>query len=145
MDCQNHKLLWEVIIGTDHDENASACCYEGSMTKCVFRDTTFITHVLLPRYNIRKVAIDYSPSKAEWPDIWLSYKGNTPVVTVTDEYLRQSRQEREKRLVHELVGHHVLGLEHGRIGLYDFNTAPSRDSYSKMIYRRLINGKKKKV
>ena len=96
-------------------------------------DIVFLRNKWLPWTGLRAVYIAWSNSRAKWPDIEIELE-NIPVITVTPEWRRQSMQERHKRLVHE--GLHVLGMEHDEsIG---YSTIPSRDSYSKKVYRRLI-------
>ena len=98
-------------------------------------DKRFIREVLMPFAGISAIKIASSNSRAKWPDIWIDMDG-IPTITVTNEWRRQNIHERRKRLVHE--GCHILGLEHGRIGRYNFNTKPSLDTYSKHVYRQLI-------
>ena len=93
---------------------------------------------LMKTFGIKRLNIDYSDSNRKWPDIWLDYYNGIPRVTVTTEWERQDTHERRKRLVHEIVCHHILGLEHGKVGGYDFNTRPEFDSYSEIVYRSLI-------
>jgi len=90
----------------------------------------------MPRLGIQYVYLAWSDSQAKHPDIWLSYKDGIPMVTVTREWRRQDKQERHKRLVHELACHHAFGMEHDEsIG---FSTYPDKDIYSMEVYRRLI-------
>lgn len=61
-----------------------------------------------------------------------------PVMTVTKEWARQVRDERRKRLVHEVLGHLILNLEHGkRYGGRLFSTYPDEDAWSEATYRKL--------
>ena len=100
-------------------------------------DTKFIRNVLLPWSGIRVVYISESSSTKKWPDIWLSYKNGIPMIIVTQEWRRQNTPERRKRIVHEFL--HLCGMEHDEsIG---YNTIPAKDSFSKRVYRSLINGR----
>ena len=97
-------------------------------------DVEFIREILLPWSGVRAVYIKQSDSTKKYPDIWLSYRGKIPMITVTREWARQTKKERHKRLVHEFL--HILGMEHDEsIG---FSTFPKRDSYGMKMYRRLI-------
>ena len=96
-------------------------------------DIEFIENILMPKFRIKKLGIKYSSSKRKWPDIWISMN-QVPIITVTQEWARQTMQERHKRLVHEAL--HIRGMEHDEsIG---YSTYPSRDSYSMRVYRRII-------
>ncbi len=95
-------------------------------------DIDFIKNKWLPWTGLRAVYIRFSNSRQKWPDLWIEL-GRIPIITITREWMRQTRQERHKRLVHE--GLHALGMEHNEsIG---FSTVPARDSYSKKVYRSL--------
>ena len=98
-------------------------------------DEEFIRNIWLPWTGLRAVYIKFSNSQKKWPDIQIELE-KIPIITVTPEWRRQDMHERHKRLVHE--GLHSLGMEHGKIGRYDYNTIPSKDTYSRMVYRRLI-------
>lgn len=89
---------------------------------------------LLPRFGIPKLKVKTSESKAKWPDIWVT-TGKLPVITVTSEWARQDVDERRARLLHEIL--HLIGLQHGRIGRWEYSTYPDKDSYSREVYRRL--------
>ena len=79
--------------------------------------------------------IGYNASKKKWPDIWVE-KNDIPVITVTQEWRGHNKHLRRSQLVHEFL--HLLGIEHGKIGNYDYNTTPGRDSYSKYVYGKLV-------
>ena len=98
-------------------------------------DIKFVENTLMPWAGTRRLYIAYSPSKARWPDIWVT-KNGIPKITVTEEWARHGAHLRRSQIVHEFL--HILGLEHGRYGIYDYNTIPELDSYSKSVYRRLI-------
>ena len=100
------------------------------------RDVKFIEGTLMPWAGVKKLMLAYSKSAAKWPDIWVSRNG-VPKITVTDEWRRQSTHERRKRLTHEFL--HLRGMRHGKVGKLDFNTIPSKDTYSKAIYQRIIS------
>jgi hypothetical protein len=96
-------------------------------------DVKFIHDILLPFAKVEKVMMMYSDSKNTWPDIWVEL-GDIPVITVTDEWIKQFRIERQKRLTHEFL--HLKGMEHDEsIG---YSTVPQRDVYSMKIYKELI-------
>ena len=97
-------------------------------------DIEFVRHVLLPWSEVRAIYLEWDNSKKVYPDIWLSYRGRIPMITVTREWARQTMKERHKRLVHEFL--HILGMEHD--GSIDYNTYPNKDKYSEKMYRRLI-------
>jgi hypothetical protein len=98
-------------------------------------DKTFIEQ-LMRRFNIGKLFIAYSESKKKFPDIWITL-GDIAKITVTKEWQRQSPRERRSRLVHEILGHLVMGLEHGKYGKYTFDTHPESDTFSKAMYEQL--------
>ena len=96
-------------------------------------DVDFIQNVLMPLAGVNRLYIAYSNSRKKWPDIWVE-KGRIPKITVTQEWARQGKHERRKRLVHEFL--HLKGLGHDeKIG---YSTYPSRDSYSMRVYREVI-------
>ena len=99
-------------------------------------DIDFIKKTLIPWVGIRRIYLAESKSRAKYPDIWLTYKDGVPVITVTREWRGHVKDLRRSQLVHE--GLHVLGLNHGRVGRYDYNTHPELDTYSKYVYRGLI-------
>lgn len=102
-------------------------------------DALFLRNLLI-HYRIKKIGLKWSNSTAKHPDIWVTL-GPTPVITVTQEWARQTTPERQKRLVHEVL--HILGHEHGRIGKYNYSTYPSEDTYSKAVYLKLLHGSRK--
>ena len=79
--------------------------------------------------GVKNVKIEVSSSTAKWPDIWVN-PSNPPVITVTQEWARQSAPERQKRLTHELL--HLCGMQHNSNISYD--TRPAKDKFSKMVY-----------
>ena len=91
-------------------------------------------------FDIKKLNIDWSDSIAQWPDIWIDLSSKVPVITVAREWARQNTNERRKRLVHEML--HLLGYTHGRIGKYDYNTIPQKDSFSMVVYKSLVRSRK---
>lgn len=95
-------------------------------------DREFLVRVAMPALGISRMSVQWSDSKLRWPDIWTD--GHT--ITVTKEWARQGVHERRKRLVHELL--HLKGYTHGRIGGLNYSTRPQKDTYSMMVYRRLI-------
>ena len=86
-------------------------------------------------FGINRIAIGWSDSTKRYPDIWCYPYETPPRIVLTQEWRRQSTMERQKRLVHEFL--HIRGMEHGRKGIYDYNTIPEKDSYSMMVYRQL--------
>ena len=99
-------------------------------------DKIFIENKVMPYFNIPAVAIQYSPSKAKWPDIWCDVSKR--IITVTDEWRRQNAAERRKRIVHEFL--HLTGMQHHKVGRLDYNTKPALDTYSKAVYENIANG-----
>ena len=98
-------------------------------------DKRFLTDIAMPHFGVKRLRIKWSKSKASWPDIWIEMNG-IPVITITQEWARQSTRERRKRLVHELI--HTTGMGHSeKLG---YSTYPSRDTYSKKVYEKIING-----
>ena len=89
----------------------------------------------MPRYGVKYLKLGFSDINKKHPDIWLRYE-DMPVIIVTREWLRQNTHERRKRLVHEME--HIRGLEHGRIGKYNFSTYPDKDTWSKFVYNGII-------
>lgn len=96
------------------------------------------TRKLMRRFGVPKLKLATSDSQRKHPDLWITL-GSVPIITVTREWARQSEAERHKRLVHEVVGHLVQGLEHGEVGGLNFSTYPAKDSYSRAIYRQFVN------
>ncbi len=94
-------------------------------------DIDFMTS-LLKRFNIPRVYLQWSDSRAKYPDIWVQLS-TVPVITVTAEWARQNTNEREKRILHEFL--HILGMKHNsRIG---YNSIPDKDVFSKRVYQSL--------
>ena len=86
--------------------------------------------------GIKEVELVEDPSRAKWPDIWVTTGAGRPVITVTQEWARQKPAERRKRLVHELK--HLNGERHGRKkGGLLYSTRPEKDSYSRAIYKTI--------
>jgi len=98
-------------------------------------DAAFITDVLLPKFGVKAIRLKHSNSKSKWPDIWVELK-QVPVITVTDEWMRQDKDERRKRLVHELL--HVRGMSHGRVNGLMYSSRPETDTYSKAVYQSIV-------
>ena len=92
---------------------------------------------MMRTFNLKRLNIDRSRSTKKWPDIWCYPGERPPRIVVTAEWAKQNADERRKRLVHEIVGHMVLRLEHGKIGKYDFSTIPAKDTYSMAVYQRI--------
>ena len=101
-------------------------------------DRVFLTERLLPYFGIKRVKVEWNSSRKHWPDIWCFPREVPPRIVVTQEWLRQPSEERKKRLVHEAL--HLIGMNHGKVGSLDYNTRPSRDSYSKQVYQRIKEG-----
>ena len=99
-------------------------------------DIKFVQDILLPWAGIRAVYIACSNSKKKYPDIWIDMYKGIPRITITKEWESHNKHLRRSQLVHEFL--HLRGLNHGRIGKYDYNTRPELDTYSKKVYRRLI-------
>lgn len=101
-------------------------------------DQEFV-HFLMRKYRIKAVKITFSNSSKKFPDLWISdLDKNIPIVTVTREWQRQSSAERQKRLVHELVGHYYLRLN-DNIKELSFYSRPEKDVWSKKLYMKLTN------
>jgi len=90
-------------------------------------------------YNIPRVQLETSESKAKHPDLWC-YPSQKRIV-VTQEWARQGTEERRKRLVHEIVGHMVYKWPHSvymeRLG---FSTYPRKDRISQWMYQDVKRG-----
>jgi len=98
------------------------------------KDIQFIKNKWLPWTGLRAVYISWSNSAKKYPDIWVDMYKGIPRITITREWAGHDKHLRRSQLVHE--GLHVLGMKHDEsIG---YSTIPSRDSYSKKVYRRLI-------
>ena len=97
-------------------------------------DINFIRLKLLPWSGVKSVRLATNGSTAKWPDIWVDKSNHVSTITVTKEWARQGIHERRKRLTHEFL--HLMGMEHNEsIG---YSTRPERDTYSKMVYMKLI-------
>lgn len=92
-------------------------------------------------FGIKNVRIAWSNLRKRYPDIWVDLSKEVPVITVTAEWLRQTADERRKRLVHEIG--HIFGLEHGKMHGLVYSTYPGRDFWSKAVYKDIISGSKK--
>ena len=90
----------------------------------------------MPYLGVRAVAVDYSLSTAKYPDIWVNLEKNPPLITVTETWRRKNATQRRVELVHELL--HIQGIQHGKIGSWDFNTKPELDSYSAAVYQQIV-------
>lgn len=90
----------------------------------------------LKYFSIRSVRIENSSSTATYPDIWVDLSTSPPTITVTQEWARQSINERMKRIVHELL--HIRGFEHNaRIG---YVTYPDKDTFSVKVFKDIVAG-----
>ena len=99
-------------------------------------DGKVLTEKIMPFFGLTHLRVDYSPSKKTFPDIWIS-TGDVPVITVTDEWKKQTSEERQKRLVHEIL--HASGLVHNkRLG---YTSKPETDTLSKRIYEVVMKHK----
>ena len=107
-------------------------------------DVNFIRNKLMPWCEVDKLYIAQSNSEKKWPDIWVEMR-DIPMITVTQEWARQSMHERRKRLVHEIIGHLKFGWAHNdfmdKVG---FSTYPDKDTMSKEIYNDLLRGQIKR-
>lgn len=93
---------------------------------------------LMKKFNIKGLIFKFDPSEKEWPDIWITDLDSAiPTITVTREWQKQDKEERHKRLVHEVL--HITGLKHGKKGKLNYSTRPEKDSYSKEVYEQLKN------
>lgn len=93
---------------------------------------------LMKKFNIKGLRFRFDPSEKEWPDIWITdLDSEIPLITVTQEWQKQDKEERHKRLVHEVL--HITGLNHGQKGKLNYSTYPEKDSYSKAVYEQLKN------
>ena len=100
-------------------------------------DKEFLVTKALPAFGIPRVLLRTDPSKARWPDIWCTPYTSPPVITVTETWRKKPLHSRRSEIVHEIC--HIKGLEHG---IYDglvYSTFPQLDTYSKTVYRRLLN------
>jgi len=94
---------------------------------------------VMPYFGIKAVAIDYVETGRKWPDCWIEINRRPPLITVTQEWARQNKDERRKRIVHELL--HLKGLRHGKKGRFVYHTKPELDTYSVMVYQNMVRGK----
>ena len=102
-------------------------------------DRKFLTVRIMPYFGVNRLVVKDHPSKAKWPDIWMSWEKGVPVIYVTAEWKRQSKDERRKRLVHEVA--HAVGVEHGRkSGGLMYSTCPAKDTWSMAVYRDILSG-----
>jgi len=101
----------------------------------------FLTDKVLPYFGIKRVRISWDRSKKKWPDIWCYPDEIPPRIVVTKEWLKQTTDERRKRLVHEMG--HVIGLEHGNLHGLRYSTYPGRDFWSRAVYADIVVGSKK--
>ena len=104
------------------------------MGKIAPSDVDFVRTTLLPKFGVKRVYLKWSDSKKVWPDIWVEL-GKVPIITVTQEWAKQSLHERRKRLVHEFL--HISGFEHNES--LGYSTHPGNDYYSKRVYKSLVN------
>lgn len=98
------------------------------------KDKVFISGTLMPHFGVKKVRISYVPLTKKWPDIWV-VKNKIPCITVTETWKRKTLRQRRVELVHEFL--HLTGLEHGKIGVFNYNTIPEKDSYSEYVYEAI--------
>ena len=86
-------------------------------------------------FGIKTLRFSWDDSKKTYPDIWVNLNG-MPVITVTQEWMRQPSETKLSRITHELI--HVLGKGHdSKIG---YNTVPAKDFFSKTVYDDIIKG-----
>ena len=84
---------------------------------------------LMKLFNVPKLRFEWSLSTKRWPDIWVTLN-DVPVITVTQEWARQTKDERRKRLVHEFL--HISRFDHNeKIG---YSTYPEEDTFSRQLY-----------
>ena len=98
-------------------------------------DREWLRKKAMPYFGIGAIAIDYVETGRKWPDIWIETNREPPLITVTQEWMKQNKDERRSRLVHECL--HLTGLQHGRKGKLNYSPYPEKDSYSKMVYIRI--------
>jgi hypothetical protein len=101
-------------------------------------DRVFITKVLMPYFRIPKLRLAWSNSKERWPDLWCQQDHDVPIITVTQEWLQQTTDERRKRLVHEFI-HLGWKYNHGIIDGLVFSTKPFDDDFSRELYWDIVN------
>ena len=86
-------------------------------------------------FGIKALRFSWDSSTKTYPDIWVNLNG-MPVITVTQEWIRQPSGEKSKRITHELI--HVFGKGHDeKIG---YSTFPDKDTFSKKVYDDIIKG-----
>ena len=94
----------------------------------------------MPWSGVKRLRLRVSSSSKKWPDIWVT-GGKIPVITVTEEWMKQGVHERRKRLVHEVIGHLAFGWEHSELmSNVGFSTYPDKDNMSRIIYADLLKG-----
>ena len=86
-------------------------------------------------------AIKDNPDKVYHPDLWINLNEN--IIYVTKEWERQEEEEKEKRLLHELL--HILGYKHGKYGDLEYSTYPAKDSLSMQMYKQLTGTSAKDI
>ena len=109
------------------------------MSRIDWDDFEWLKKTAMPYFGVNHLRMEWSQSKKIYPDIWVKL-GKVSVITVTREWARQNKDERRKRLVHEIG--HIFGLQHGRIGKYLYSTFPKKDSYSLYVYKSMSGGRK---
>ena len=99
-------------------------------------DRRFLTEKAMPYFGVKALKIEFSTSRKKYPDIWISFN-QVPIITVTDEWKKQSLTNRRSRLTHELL--HIFGMEHDEsIG---YSTFPARDKFSMRVYKHILGGR----
>jgi len=98
-------------------------------------DLAFLKRRIMPYFGVKKLYMDYKETDYVFPDCWVDMNSRIPVITVTQEWARQSMDERRKRLVHE-VGH-IFGYNHGIINGLRYDTHPEKDDWSRYIYGKI--------
>ena len=110
-----------------------------SISKIPRSDKEFLTKRILPYFGVDAVVLRYEKSGRKWPDCWIQVNTYPPVITVTEEWRRQTARERCKRLVHEIG--HALGIEHGRKGRgLVYSLYPERDTWSMAVFDDILDG-----
>ena len=84
-------------------------------------------------FGIKTLRFSWDDSKKTFPDIWVNLNG-MPVITVTQEWMRQSSKEKVKRIVHEIL--HIKGKEHNG----SYSTYPDKDVFSMKVYNDIVSG-----
>ena len=98
-------------------------------------DIEFLFYKAMSFFSIRELRVVYDPSKAKWPDIWVS-PNRIPEITVTETWRRKSAGQRRTELVHECL--HIKGLQHGKKGKLEYSTHPVKDSFSRKVYKDIL-------